>query len=391
MSRIRDFAGSVPLVLAVVGLSGCLGLAALTAEAGPVSADAGASSHAVVTANAEKTADGYLIRLTSRRDGLAVQRDTVAIPAEAFQRNMLPHLAPDRIDRTLASIDDRMQQRLAPLLERRRDIERKLIAAYPACEDVPKSERRATMTVTAPAEPSDGGPTGAPVKHCVVVPPQGAPEANAVMALWSEVFKATHDLDAEIKEELSFDTVTLRPPPGPVTEPKKVIRPDYEGIARRAAVRFEAIGRFILRSEEGGDERAIVEAAAGLVQPAQVDPLDRRAMSFPSPEAVLVEAHGPIDARAVTLAALIHAALPQIHVALLEMGDAYLLGISLPVREGDVIVDDLWENVRGFVVLDPWGEAPVGQVVQPGLSEAMADRKVTAFEITRLYPLRQVR
>ncbi|MEQ9331605.1 hypothetical protein [Thalassobaculum sp.] len=389
MSNTHEFAGSLRLILAVVGLSNCPGPSAFTATAAPVAVGSGAHSRVIVSTDAEKTADGYLIRLTSKQDGLEVERDTLVIPAEAVRRNMLPHLAPDRIDETLASIDNRMLERLGPLLDRRRDIERKLIEAYPACEDVPKSERRATFTVTTPAEPSDGGPPGASVNHCVVVPPQGAPEANALMALWSEMFKSAHDLDVVITEELAFDTVTLRPPPGPVTEPKKVIRPDYEGITRKAAIRFEAIGRFIRKSQEGGDERAIVEAALGLVQPAQVDPLDRRAMAYPSPEAVLVDARGPVDAKAVTLAALIHAALPEIHVALLEMGEAYLLGISLPAREGDMIVDDLWESVRGFVVLDPWAEAPVGQVVQPGLSEAMADRKVTAYEISKLYRLRK--
>jgi hypothetical protein len=381
------------MVVLATGLAGCRTPAAVSASsplanaqaAAPVVVEQAAPTRLRLNADSTKTMGGYRVVLTASEDGTLVDRQEVVVSADAVRADMLSHLSPDRADATFRAIDEELQQRLAPIFEAQRDLERRLIVTYPSCDDIPEGERRATFSFSSRAGSGDSEES---VKHCVVVPPGGAPEANAIMALWLEMTKAAKAFEADIPNRYDFVEVALLWSDRAPTRNGKVIRPYYAGIVRKATGSFEGIGDFIQRVTAGRDSREVVEAAASLVQSAETEPSDSLGTSFRSPGSVLVEGRGQLDAKAAAIAALIRTALPRSRILLMELNDAFLLGVAVPPRKGDVVMEDLARGPgNNLVVLDPSAPVPLGRVVQPGLRKVVPGGRVTVFDARMLYDL----
>ncbi|EDP66463.1 hypothetical protein BAL199_15418 [alpha proteobacterium BAL199] len=106
---------------------------------------------------------------------------------------------------------------------------------------------------------------------------------------------------------------------------------------------------------------------------------------------MLIGQSGPADAKAVTIATILRTLSPETRLILAEKGGHYLLGLGIPARDGDVVFVDTedreYDGLQTYVVIDPSGEAPLGQVVEPELQGIVADGTVTNDETDLLYDM----
>lgn len=339
---------------------------------------------------------GYELLLGVTENGRVVGYGTTAISAASVHRNLMAHLSPERAEATSLVLAERVLERMRPILQRSVELGGKLIEKYPPCDSVPLAQRKGLSTLTfntrvefnSRFHPESSDKAREPGEHCVVLPAEGDPDANALMIQHMGMLKVILDLKAEMKNEFDFEHVRLWGPYGAATKGAEVVRPYYSGIARKAEADLAALGSLLRRATNGRDERAVVEAIGDVVQRLRVSEMDRVRPVFPSPSAVLVHGHGPIDAKATTIATLIRLTAPGIRMVLVEVGESFLLGVSVPSRDGEIVIDDVSQGGRRtFVVVDPWAPIALGRVVQPRAIAVSADGRITNAEMAMIYEL----
>ncbi len=183
--------------------------------------------------------------------------------------------------------------------------------------------------------------------------------------------------------------------------PADITTPYYAGILDTYSAEVgkarQPLYEFRLRKLDVRDQISVV---ASFVQAIASQPVVERANGrstpLPSPLAVLASASAPVDAKAITLAALIRTLYRETEdraarLVLTRVKGTYFLGLSIAPREGDVLFFNTelrrFGHAETYVLIDPYGPAPVGRAVNPVLLEHIQEHG-SVIDAEIIYDLR---
>lgn len=377
MPRRSVRSGIAIALLSALGLSGCL-----TSGTG--------AEHASVPG-----AQGCEVDLADFLPLPTAGNSTTRFPAAACNRDVVDIGSKEDVDVKIKEIDRKILSAMVPIERRQLEVNRRMLAKYPRCGTVDAKSMRGRFEAELYSYDAERRPipegTG-----CVVVPQPGPPESFERVNLHTELNTAIAVSERAVERQLSLRQVQPHVNGLVVGGFPWVLRPFYRAILHDAAAGFEPVASHVHSYSDGAAARTRIANAAVLVQRLRSHPLTLdgsvRSIRFPNPAAVLADREGPVDAKAITIAAILRKLVPEVDLLLLEVGSAYLLGVAIEPANGDLVFIDEGDRTRrspqGYVLVDPWAEAPVGRTVHPSLAPVLADGILSWSEVSVIYDLR---